>query len=144
MKTKGDRYCIIEEGGGAITVKFSVDKNIMAGADFQLVESKKNLTKDHWKMSATDGETVSKRLMEEPVDLHLNLLNWEALACSKAPSASNGIITVNLYQGGKLLSLTIPAEYDLDYIPPCKLSQTADFSGDLTFILKKKPEAPKF
>ena len=144
MKDSGDRYCIIQEEGGPVTIKFFVDENLMAGGDFQLIDPQKNITKEHWKMSAENGNFASKRLTGDPLSMHLHTVNWDVLVCSKSPATYEGVVSIALTQAGKNLNLTVSAEYELDNVPPCKVSQTTDFAGKLTFITKRKTEGPKF
>ncbi len=136
MKKEVTRYCIVNSAGNNIFVRFSVDEDLMAGAEFRLFHKETQEALTYWKMAAGNGQTVSKEIKIAPDKLNHLILTWQVICCSQNVNTYEGNISIEVIQDRKICKMTIPASWQIDNIPPCAIKRSVEFSESFSFICK--------
>lgn len=129
-------YCLYEPNKGLLRVSFTIDKYLVGGGDFQILDEKKNVVLDHWKFSVENGKTVAKEINVNLKSLHKANLIWNILVCSFNAQISDGKAAIQIFQDGSICKINPPAEKRLLNIPPCKVNYTVSFSGLIVLVMK--------
>jgi hypothetical protein len=134
-----NRFCIIDGGGGDVVIRLQANNALRAGADFVLLASDGQTTRDHWPMAAGDTGSSDHALTKPGVpvsSLDGNTAKWEILCCSTVPTVDSGAVEVVVLQAGVSCPLTKPAHWDLTNVPACGGGKAIPINASLTFRFK--------
>ena len=132
------KYCIIEPKGGSVMLDFTVEPQIVAGADFELIRTEDDTVLKNWKMSVDENKPGRKRIHSEPEELNKVVMVWEILCCSLNPDLFESTINLTITQNRKPCKITEPLKYTRLNIPPCKIKQPDKFQDSIVFIIRKE------
>lgn len=130
------RYCFIKADSGPVYLKFYVDENLVAGAEFRLYDEDGKDFFDSWKLGAQDDESIRRHIKHNAISLNRKILTWQILTCSLKAEVDSGLIGLEFYQSEHLCKLTNPAAFKVTNVPPCKIRRTQKLTQSLMFILK--------
>ncbi|MFP4370121.1 MAG: hypothetical protein ACOC2K_02570 [Bacteroidota bacterium] len=142
-KEKLSRYCFINPEINDLRVRLWVDEGLMAGCDLKLYDPDGKEVVEHWKMATEDGKSVSKYIRKSVKELSRYVLTWQIVCCGKDPQAEKGRVELHLLQGDNSCSMTTPANWLLDNIPPCAIGKSIVFTESLVIFFKQKPKENK-
>ena len=131
------KYCIIEPKGGSVMLDFVVEPQIVAGADFELINSEDDSVLKNWKMSVNEQKQGKFRIHTDPNELNKVVMVWEILCCSLNSDLFESTINLSITQNSKQCKVTEPLKYTRLNIPPCKVNQPDRFQDSLVFIIRK-------
>ncbi len=137
MASDSSRFCIIEADKGPVRIEVSVDKALLAGGEFRLIDESKQLIIEKVKVTVDDKETQRIVISKNPEKLHREYLVWQFLVCTMIPTIKSGKVYINIFQGNTESHITMPADMSFANILPCKFNSHEKLSGSLSFIVKK-------
>lgn len=134
--SKINRICIVNKDEGFISVNFSVSNELMAGAEFKLLNSNNLEEINTWKMASKNASKSIYTIKLTAENINRHILTWQALVCSLNPKVFIGEINVVITQKGHPCRINIPATKEFDNIAPCQLNRPDKATQSLMFVLK--------
>ncbi|HXG44066.1 MAG TPA: hypothetical protein VNJ71_04820 [Gemmatimonadales bacterium] len=131
------RFCIVNPGGGSLTVRLLANQALRAGADFRIVRMKpeKKEVREVWKLVAGDTGVGEHEVKLKPRSLGSNVMAWQVLVCSLIPGVEAGTVEIQVVQDGVTCPVTKPTQWALERVPRCEgRARPLSIRGHLTFL----------
>ncbi len=131
------RFCIVNPGGGPITVRLLANNALRAGADFRIVRMKteRKEVRETWKLAAGDTGAGEHEVSLRPRSLDGHVMAWQVLVCSVVPAIDRGTVEIQVLQDGVTCPVTKPAQWGLERVPRCAgRARPISIRGNLTFL----------
>lgn len=141
---KEQKFCIIEERKGPLTLTLKGDVEIMMGSDFKVMDPKSKKVIEHFKLLIDDGKPRIHKFEKPLKSFDKMAFVWSIAICSANPNNFRGEVKLQFAQAGIPIRVTHPLEYKIQNIPPCKTGNKEFLKGSLFFYFKETEQINPF
>lgn len=141
---KEQKFCVIEEKKGTLTLTLKGDEEIKIGSDFKVINPKTKKVLEHFKLLIDDGRPKIHKFKSNITSFDKMAFVWSIAICSANPNNFRGSVKLQFAQAGMPIRVTQPLEYKIQNIPPCKAGNKEIIKGNLYFYYKKDEQINPF
>jgi hypothetical protein len=124
MPTTEKIFCIIDPGGGPVSVVLQANNLLAVGSEFAVWAADGTTRRESWKLTAGAAGSGTHAIGLAPQALGDFYLSWELAVCSLHAAVDAGAVEIVLMQNGVSCPVTKDLHWTLEEVPQC------DAAGD--------------